>query len=162
MIPFNLEIIGCTASLRGEGEYGGCDRAFDGINNNSYWIENGIGPLWVIFELAEESPINQIVLVNGNKNYNRLISFKITIKANELWTTLTGLSIREDANAHVGSDGTITLASGIHVIHVNFNLISNAQSIRLDIYETEEEFFYGRTVVLDEIIPRFQQSEFMI
>ena len=105
--------------------------------------------------------MNQIVIVNGR---HKIITFKVTIKANNQWSILTGLSIREDANAQIESDNTITLTSVIQVLHLDFNFISNVQSIRLDVTKTDFEFyeegiFRYRNVEINEIIPRFLKSK---
>ena len=121
------------------------------------WAYSAISPAWAIFELAEVTAMNDIVLASGQKRGDhRLISFKVTVKANNQWVIPTGLSIREDANAQIESDGTITLASGIHVLHLDFNLIPNAQAIRLDVTKTDAS---NNNVVLNEIVPKFFRSK---
>ena len=102
--------------------------------------------------------MNDIVLVSGQgRPDSRLLSFKVTIKANNQWIIPLGLSIREDANAQIGSDGTITLAHGIHVLHLDFNLIANVQSIRLDITKTDSQ---NNKLVMNEIIPNLFKSKY--
>ena len=121
------------------------------------WAYSAISPAWAIFELAEVTAMNDIVLASGQKRGDhRLISFKVTVKANNQWVTPTGLSIREDANAQIESDGTITLASGIHVLHLDFNLIPNAQAIRLVVTKTDA---WNNNLHLNEIVPEFFQSK---
>ena len=153
------EFSGCTASTN-QGKYS-CNKAYDGI---TYVKDNGWGvhsansaAVWAIFELAEEASMNDIVLVSGQgRPDSRLLSFKVTIKANNQWIIPLGLSIREDVNAQIGSDGTITLAHGIHVLHLDFNLIANAQSIRLDITKTDSK---NNKLVFNEIIPNLFKSK---
>ena len=152
------EFSGCTASTN-QGKYS-CNKAYDGITyvkDNGWGVHSGNSAVWAIFELAEEASMNNIVLVSGQRRPDsRLLSFKVTIKANNQWLIPLGLSIREDANALIGSDGTITLAHGIHVLHLDFNLIANAQSIRLDITKTDSK---NNKLVFNEIIPNLFKSK---
>ena len=153
------EFGGCTASTN-QGKYS-CNKAYDGITyvkDNGWGVHSGNSAVWAIFELAEEASMNDIVLVSGQgRPDSRLLSFKVTIKANNQWIIPLGLSIREDANAQIGSDGTITLAHGIHVLHLDFNLIANVQSIRLDITKTDSQ---NNKLVMNEIIPNLFKSKY--
>ena len=72
------------------------------------------------------------------------------------WINLTGLKVQEDPSAQIGGDGTVTLASGIDVLHLEFNTVSNVQSIRLDVTKTDS---LDNNVVLNEIIPKFEHRE---
>ena len=56
--------------------------------------------------------------------------------------------------AQIEEDGTITLASGIRKLQVEFNTVSNVQSIRLDVTKTDAS---NNHVVVNEIIPKFVQ-----
>ena len=153
-----LAFSGCT-----ESDSNSCDKAIDGSESSPGWSYTWSSkqPIWAIFELAEETAMNQIVIVNGR---HKIITFKVTIKANNQWSILTGLSIREDANAQIGSDDTITLTSAVQVLHLDFNFISNVQSIRLDVTKTDFEFyeegiFRYRNLEINEIIPKFLKSK---
>ena len=101
--------------------------------------------------------MNTFVLMSGyQRGDHRLIIFRVTLKVDEQWIDLTGLKVKEDPNAHVGYDGTITLESGIHVLQLEFNKVSNVQSIRLDVTKTDSP---DNNVVLKEIIPKFEDRE---
>ena len=154
-----LEFKGCTASTN-QGKYS-CTKAYDGITytkDNGWGVYSASSTAWAIFVLKWKSSINNIVLVSGQKRPdNRLVSFKVTIKANNKWIIPLGLSIREDTNAQIGSDGTITLTHGLHVFHLDFNLIANAQSIRLDVTKTDAP---NNKLVLNEIIPNFFKGKY--
>ena len=95
--------------------------------------------------------------MNGQKwNDHRLIVFRVTLKVDGEWINLTGLKVQEDPSAQIGGDGTVTLASGIDVFHLEFNTVSNVQSIRLDVTKTDGAY---NNVVLNEIIPKFEHRE---
>ena len=102
--------------------------------------------------------MNTLVMMNGQKGDGRcrLIVFRVTLKVNEQWINLTGLKVREDPSAQIGGDGTVTLASGIDILHLEFNTVSNVQSIRLDVTKTDSP---ANNVVLNEIIPKFEHRE---
>ena len=91
------------------------------------------------------------------RNDHRLITFRITLKVDGQWINLTGLKVNEDPVAQIAHDGTVTLASGIHVLQLEFNTVSNVQSIRLDVTKTDT--VSNNNLVLNEIIPEFQQRE---
>ena len=78
---------------------------------------------------------------------NRLLSFKVTLKVNGQWIQLSALQVKEDPTAQIGTDGTVTLNSGIYDLTLEFTIVTNVQSIRLDVTET----FNG--LVVREIIP---------
>ena len=121
------------------------------------WAFGGNNPASATFVLAKATKMNAIALFNGQlRTDHRLISFKVTVKANNQWGILTGLSIREDADAQIGNDGTITLDSGIQVIHLDFNLIPNAKKIHLVVFDTDAA---NNNLVLNEIVPKFFKSK---
>merc|ERR1712073_52962 len=104
------KISSCTASTN-QGGYN-CSEAFDGVteNGDNGWAYGGGGGHWAIFELETETTINEISLLSGQKRGDhRLISFQLTIKVNNEWFSPTKLSVREDSNAIINSDGKITL-----------------------------------------------------
>ena len=88
-----------------------------------------------------------------HRNNNRLITFRVTLKVDGQWINLTGLKVNEDTAAQIAYDGTVTLASGIHVLQLEFNTVSNVQSIRLDVTKTDAS---SNNLVLNEIIPKFE------
>ena len=150
---------GCSASVNQNGY--NCLEAIDGITNifNNGWAYNGgAGGGWAIFELTEESTMNTLVMMNGQKNNGncKLIIFRVTLKVDGKWINLTGLKVQEDPSAEIGGDGTVTLVSGIDVFHLEFNTVSNVQSIRLDVTKTDVA---TNNVVLNEIIPKFEHRE---
>ena len=121
------------------------------------WAYSGEVPAWAIFELTEERTMNTLVIQNGQRRSNhRLIVFRVTLKVDEQWINLTDLKVKEDPTAQIGGDGTVTLASGIDVFHLEFNTVSNVQSIRLDVTKTDGAY---NNVVLNEIIPKFEHRE---
>ena len=74
------------------------------------------------------------------------------------------MSIRDDPDAQIGTDGIIALSSAKEIFHMDFNLISNVEAIRLDVIKTDSEKYSDgillyRRVELDEIVPKFQQSK---
>ena len=94
--------------------------------------------------------MNTLDLMSGQKrNTHRLLIFRVTLKVDGQWINLTGLKVREDPIAQIGYDGTVTLASGIHVLRLEFNTVSNVQSIRLDVTKTDAS---NNNVVVNEII----------
>ena len=148
---------GCSASVNQNGY--NCLEAIDGITNvkNNGWAFDGHSPAWAVFELTEKTKMNTLVLMSGyQRGDHRLIIFRVTLKVDEQWIDLTGLKVKEDPNAHVGYDGTITLESGIHVLQLEFNKVSNVQSIRLDVTKSDAP---NNNVVFNEIIPKFEQIE---
>ena len=101
--------------------------------------------------------MNTLVIMSGQeRNDHRLIVFKVTLEVDGAWINLTGLKVQEDPSAQIGGDGTVTLASGIDVLHLEFNTVSNVQSIRLDVTKTDSP---ANNVVLNEIIPKFEHRE---
>ena len=103
--------------------------------------------------------MNTLAIMNGQKrNDHRLLIFRVSLKVDGQWINLTGLKVREDPIAEIGYDGTVTLASGIPVLQLEFNTVSNVQSIRLDVTKTDA---HNNNVVVNEIIPKFELRENM-
>ena len=101
--------------------------------------------------------MNTLLVMSGQqRNDHRLISFRFSLKVEGQWINLHGLKVKEDPVAQIGYDGTVTLASGIHVLQLEFNTVSNVQSIRLDVIKTDAS---NNNVVLNEIIPKFEHRE---
>ena len=97
--------------------------------------------------------------MNGQqRNNHRLITFRVTLKVDGQWINLAGLKVKEDPIAQIGHDGTVTLAAGIDVFHLEFNTVSNVQSIRLDVTKTDA---HNNNLVVNEIIPKFELRENM-
>ena len=148
---------GCSASVN-QPDYH-CLEAIDGITNvwSNGWAYNSVSPAWAIFELTEERRMNTLVIMNGQKRVDghRLIIFRVTLKVDGEWISLSGLKVQEDPSAQIGGDGTVTLASGIEVLHLEFNTVSNVQSIRLDVTKTDAS---NNHVVVNEIIPKLEHS----
>ena len=146
---------GCSASVNQP--YYNCLEAIDGITNvvDNGWAYNRVSPAWAIFDLTEKREMNTLVIMNGQKwnGHNRLIVFRVTLKVDGEWINLTGLKVQEDPSAEIGGDGTITLASGIEVLQLEFNTVSYVQSIRLDVTKTDN---LNNNVVVNEIIPKFE------
>ena len=114
------------------------------------WAYTGKVPAWAIFELTEERTMNTLVIQNGQRRSNhRLIVFRVTLKVDEQWINLTDLKVKEDPTAQIGGDGTVTLASGIWNLTLKFYAVSNVQSIRLDVTETDDK---NNNAVVNEII----------
>ena len=158
-----LEFIGCSASVNQSGY--NCLEAIDGITNviDNGWAKGWQPPTssaWAIFELREKERMNTLVMMSGQKrnNNHRLIVFRVTLKVEGQWINLTGLKVQEDPSAQIGEDGTVTLASGIDVLQLEFNTVSNVQSIRLDVTKTDAK---NNNVVINEIIPKFELRENM-
>ena len=121
------------------------------------WSYSGGSSAWAIFELTEKTKMNTLVVRSGQqRNDHRLIVFRFTVKVDGQWIILTSLKVHEDSTAQIGFDGTVTLASGIHVLQLEFNTISNVQSIRLDVTKTDAS---NNNVVVNEIIPKFEYRE---
>ena len=122
------------------------------------WAYNGGSSAWAIFDLTEKRKMNTLVMMNGQKCNGRLrlIIFRVTLIVDGQWINLTGLKVQEDPSAQIGGDGTVILASGIDVLHLEFNTVSNVQSIRLDVTKTDAA---DNNVVLNEIIPKFEHRE---
>ena len=149
---------GCSASVNQNGY--NCLEAIDGITNvkDNGWAYDGHSPAWAVFELTEKRKINTLVLLSGQqRGDHRLIIFRVTLKVDEEWIDLAGLKVKEDLDAHVGYDGTITLESGIHVLQLEFNTVSNVQSIRLDVTKTDAS---NNNVVFNEIIPNYSYGRY--
>ena len=151
---------GCSASVNQPGY--NCLEAIDRITNVYYngWAYNGgAGGGWAIFELTEKRTMNTLVIFNGQVHGTfRLIVFRVSLKVSGLWINLTGVKVLEDPSAQIGEDGTVTLASGIRELQLEFNTVSNVQSIRLDVTKTDA---HNNNVVVNEIIPKFDLRENM-
>ena len=114
------------------------------------WAYSGEVPAWAIFELTEERTMNTLVIQSGQRRSNhRLIVFRVTLKVDEQWINLTDLKVKEDPTAQIGEDGTVTLASGIWNLTLKFYAVSNVQSVRLDVTETDDK---NNNAVVNEII----------
>ena len=101
--------------------------------------------------------MNTLIVRSGQqRSDHRLIVFRVTVKVDGQWIILTGLKVREDSTAQIGGDGTVTLASGISVLQLEFNTVFNVQSIRLDVTKTDAS---NNNVVVNEIIPKFEYRE---
>jgi hypothetical protein len=112
-------------------------------------------PAWAIFELSEPLSIESLILLNGlQRSYKKLIIFKIAFKVDGKWIDSDGLAVKNDPEAQIDTDGTITLKSGLNVLVLNFNLVANVQSVKLDVIETEIE----NRFLLNEIIPIFSRG----
>ena len=120
------------------------------------WAYNGGSSAWAIFELSETSTMNTLVMMSGQeRDDHRLVVFRVTLEVDGQWINLTGLKVQEDPFAQIGGDGTVTLASGIDDLQLEFNAVSNVQSIRLDVTETDAS---NNNVVFNEIIPKYGMS----
>ena len=73
----------------------------------------------------------------------------------EQWINLTALKVKEDPTAQIGEDGTVTLALGIHELQLEFNTVSNVQSIRLDVTKTDAS---NNNVMVNEITPKLEHG----
>ena len=121
------------------------------------WAYGGGSFAWAIFELTEKRTMNTLVMMNGQKwNGQRLIIFRVTLIVDGQWINLTGLKVQEDPFAQIGGDGTVTLASGIDDLQLEFTAVFNVQSIRLDVIKTDAS---NNNVVVNEIIPKFEHRE---
>ena len=137
----------------------------DGISNvydNGWWAFLSNSPAWAVFDRTEKTKINSIVLMSGQKRHGpgllwSLFNFKVTLKVDGQWINLTDLKVKEDPNAQIGDEGTIKLTrGGIQVLQLDFNTVSNVQSIRLDVMKTDVP---NNNLVVNEIIPKFTQRE---
>ena len=147
-----LEYSDCSAS-ENQNDYN-CSEAIDGKTNeyDNGWAASS--PAYAIFELTNKRTMNTLVMMSGRlRNDHKLIVFRVTLKVDEQWINLTGLKVQEDPSAEIGGDGTITLASGIEVLQLEFNTVSYVQSIRLDVTKTDN---LNNNVVVNEIIPKFE------
>ena len=94
--------------------------------------------------------MNTLVIKSGQRRSNhRLIVFRVTLKVDEQWINLTDLKVKEDPTAQIGEDGKVTLASGIWNLTLKFYAVSNVQSVRLDVTETDDK---NNNAVVNEII----------
>ena len=104
--------------------------------------------------LTEESAMNTLAIISGQeRNDHRLIVFKVTLEVDGEWINLTGLKVQEDPIAQIGGDGTVTLASGIHDLQLDFNVVDKVTSIRLDVTKTDAS---DNNVVVNEILPKIE------
>ena len=72
------------------------------------------------------------------------------------WIQLSGLQVKEDLTAQIENDGTVTLTSGINYLTLEFTTVTDVQSIRLDVTETDpSETPSAKYLRLREIIPGF-------
>jgi hypothetical protein len=150
------DFVSCTAS-RNQGSYS-CQEAFDGSvqNSGNGWAYDGQVPAWASFKLAEETKITSLRLVSGiDRNDHRLITFKVSMHVNNRWVVPGDLRVKEDSEAIIANDGTITLSTGIHVASLSFNPISNVKSVRIDVTKTDAA---NNNLVLTEIIPNFADA----
>ena len=155
-----MKIKSCTASF----EQGGfdCKEAFNGITNDDGdgWAiapggHQGKIPAWAEFELDQKSEINSLTLMSDHHGSHRLIKFKITLFVDGEWIVPSVLSIKEvpDNKYYYNSDGTIGIVKpGYPILTLDFNLVSDVKSIRIDVFETDAS---NQNLVLREIIPKF-------
>ena len=112
-------------------------------------------PKWGNFELAEEEKINSLVLMSGKSatenTYGYLISFKVILKVDGQWIQPSDLQVKEDPQAQIANDGTVTLNSAISNLTLEFTTLTNVQSIILNVTNTDD----GHNLWLREIIPGF-------
>jgi predicted transcriptional regulator len=73
------------------------------------------------------------------------------MKVNGQWINLSALQVKEDPQAQIANDGTVTLNSAISNLTLEFTTLTNVQSIRLDVNKTED----SKTQWIREIIPGF-------
>ena len=91
--------------------------------------------------------------------YNRLLSFKVTLNVDGQWIQLSDLKVKDllsdilVSTAQIENDGTVTLNSGIDELTLAFTTVTNVQSIRLDVTETDHSL--NNYLSLREIIPGF-------
>ena len=120
-----------------------------------YGWRTKILPAWGIFELTDEEKINSLVLMSGKSatgnTYGYLISFKVILKVDGQWINLSALQVKEDPQAQITNDGTVTLNSAISNLTLEFTTLTNVQSIRLDVTNTED----SKNLWIREIIPGF-------
>ena len=150
---FLVEFSGCTNSSA-SADFD-CVKAIDGNMGPYGWWATNL-PIWGIFELTEEEKINSLVLMSGKSatgnTYGYLISFKVTLKVDGQWIQLSDLQVKEDPTAQITNDGTVTLNSAISNLTLEFTTLTNVQSIRLDVTDTDNKH---NLLWLREIIPGF-------
>ena len=91
-------------------------------------------------------------------NSGRPTSFKVIVKVNGQWIQLSGLQVKEDPTAQIENDGTVTLTSGLNYLTLEFTTVTDVQSIRLDVTETDptpNSPGQAKRLNLREIIPGF-------
>ena len=150
------DFVSCTAS-NNQGGYS-CEEAFDGSvqTADNGWAYSAQSPAWAIFELSEKTKITSLRLISGiDRGDHRLITFKISMKVNDQWVVPGDLRVKEDSEATIANDGTITLSTGIYVASLSFNPISNVKSVRIDVTKTDAG---NNNLVLTEIIPNFADA----
>ena len=152
---------GCSASVN-QPDYH-CLEAIDGITSvfNNGWAYNEGSSSWAIFDLTEKRKMNTIVmkLLVRTRNYISL-RFRVNLIVDGQSINLTGLKVQEDPSATIDGDGTVTLATlKWDVLHLEFNTVSNVQSIRLDIYRSTDWPPDFIALLLHEIIPKFEHRE---
>ena len=114
-------------------------------------------PAWGIFDMTENTKLNSLVLMSGQqRNDYRLISFRVTLNVNGEKINLPGLKVKDDSSAQIGNDGTITLKEGIQILELEFDTVSNVQSIQIDVMETDAK---NNNVVVNEIIAKYFKRE---
>ena len=151
---FLVEFSGCTNSSANNDF--DCFKAIDGNLGHYGWRTKPESlPAWGIFELTDEEKMDSLVLMSGKSatgnTYGYLISFKVTLKVNGQWVQLSDLQVKEDPTAQIDSDGTVTLNSAISNLTLEFTTLTNVQSIRLDVINTDE----SKNMWIREIIPGF-------
>ena len=77
------------------------------------------------------------------------------MKVNDQWVVPGDLRVKEDPEATIADDGTITLSTGIYVASLSFNPIANVKSVRIDVTKTDAG---NNNLVLTEIIPNFADA----
>ena len=114
-------------------------------------------------DLTEKTKINSIVLLRGSQR--GVVNFRITLKVKEEWVNLKGLTVKccESVNCKlmeecdgiqiIIDDGTITLTRPRIKIQLEFNTVSNVQSIKLDVTKANPE---NNNEVISELIPNFK------
>ena len=156
---------GCSASVNHNGF--NCLKAIDGITSvfANGWAYNVLGTSsWAIFDLTEKRKMNTIVmkLFVRTRNYlDVLLIFRVNLIVDGQSINLTGLKVQEYPSAIIDGDGTVTLATvngNSPVLHLEFNTVSNVQSIRLDMTKTNWPPG-GQLLLLHEIIPKFEHRE---
>ena len=149
---FLVEFSGCTRSSALSNN--DCVNAIDGNMGPYGWHATNL-PIWGIFELTDEEKMNSLVLMSGKSatgyTYGYLIIFKVTLKVDGQWIQLSDLQVKEDPTAQITNDGTVTLNSAISNLTLEFTTITNVQSIRLDVINTDD----SKNLWIREIIPGF-------
>ena len=88
----------------------------------------------------------------GENSYGYLISFKVILKVGpNTWINLSALQVKEDPQAQITNDGTVMLNSAISNLTLEFTTLTNVQSIRLDVTNSED----SKNLWIREIIPGF-------